>query len=132
MRNSIRGLWIAGAVLLVAGCQTSAPPMSADSPLPSATIAPTSVPSLPSPTCDPIEERFASMFVGLSQAALENAGITPGEFFTALAGNRETLRSYFEALGLPVDEAWIDDAMSADLGQRLLRQSLNGCAVFGD
>jgi hypothetical protein len=96
------------------------------------TIAPTAVPAVPSPTCDPVDELFADMFVGLSKAALANAGITPEEFFSALAGNREALRSYFDTLGIPVDEAWIDDAMSADLGERLLRQSLDGCAVFGD
>ena len=132
MRNTYRCLWIAGAVLLVAGCQTSTGPISADSPGPSLTIAPTAIPALPSPTCDPVEERFADMLVGLSKAALANAAITPEEFFTALAGNRETLRSYFDTLGVPVDEAWIDDAMNADLGERLLRLNLEGCAVFGD
>lgn len=132
MRNSISCLWIAGALLLVAGCQTSSGPISADSPAPSVTLAPTAAPAVPSPTCDPVDELFADMFVGLSAAALANADITPEEFFTALAGNRELLRSYFDTLDIPVDEAWIDDAMSADLGERLLRQTLDGCTVFED
>jgi hypothetical protein len=72
-----------------------------------------------------MDQVFAAMFIGLSEAALSNAGIKPEQFFAALAGDRETLKTYFAALGLPVDDAWIDAAMGS-LGQRLLRQSLGG------
>lgn len=65
------------------------------------------------------------MFIGLSEAALSNAGIAPEDFFAALSNDRGTLKTYLEALGIPVDDAWMDAAMSG-LGQRLLRQSLGG------
>jgi hypothetical protein len=135
MRGLVRGLSVACAVLLVVGsCQGSAAPQTAGIPAagavsPEATITPavpTNSPSvaIESPGCDPIDQLFAGMFVGLSQAALSNAGIQPKEFFAALATDRETLTKYLKALGIPADDAQIDAAMSANLGQLLLKQSL--------
>lgn len=144
MHGFVRGLGVAVAVLLVVGaCGASAAPQAAESPAagavsPEPTLTPTIVTSpepraIVSPGCDPAEAMFASMFVGLSEAALANAGIEPEEFFAALATNRETLKKYLEALGIPADDALIDAVMSANLGQRLLRDRLDeGSMAPGD
>jgi hypothetical protein len=122
---------VASALLLLAGCQSASLPSAVDPTLapPVATTSPSPVPSA---ACDPVDELFASMFVALSQGALENAGIAPEEFFTALAGNRELLERYLEALDIPVTDEWIDAAMSADLGQRLLKSQGQSPSAEGD
>jgi hypothetical protein len=42
---------------------------------------------MPSHACDPLDEVFANMLVGLREAALTNAGVTPEEFLAAVAVN---------------------------------------------
>ncbi len=127
MHNLPRSLLAAVVLFGVGGCQANQAPPAAESPEPTLTptMAPTSPSPMPAQRCEPLDEVFANMFVGLSEAALSNAEIAPEEFFTALAGNRETLELYLEALGIPVDDAWIDAAMSASLGQQLLRDGLD-------
>jgi hypothetical protein len=135
MRGRVIGLMACAMLLVLGACQASATPQNPGSPAagvesPAATITPTietSSPSeAPSPSCDPVDELFANMFAGLSEAALSNASIAPEEFIAALANDRQAVKRYFEALGLPADDASIDAAMSADLGQRLFRQALDG------
>jgi hypothetical protein len=136
MRRLVRGLAIASAVLLAVGaCQGSPAPQAAESPAAKAVAAAptttpaiaTSPPSLAIETrrCDPINQIFAGMFVGLSEAALSNAGIQPTEFFAALATDRVTLKKYLKALGIQADDAQIDAAMGANLAQMLLGPSLD-------
>jgi hypothetical protein len=126
--NVLRQLSMAIVVALVVGaCQSSVAPQATGSPEATATptVAATSSPSpVPSASCDPADALFAAMFIGLSDAALTNAGISPEEFFAALAGDRTTLKTYLTALGIPFDDAQLDAAMSADLGQRLLKERL--------
>lgn len=119
---------MAGAIVVVLGaCQATLAPAVAEyaEATPTPTIA-TSPSAVPSQECDPLDQAFAAMFVGLSEAALSNAGIQPEEFLAALSSDRETLKTYLGALGIPVDDAWIDAAMSANLGQRLLQKGLIG------
>ncbi len=124
----VRNLGVALAMALVVGaCQSSVVPQVTASP--EATAAPTVVAtSSPSPvsseSCDPADALFVAMFIGLSEAALTNAGISSEEFFAALAGDRKTLKTYLTALGIPFDEAQLDAAMSANLSQRLLKERL--------
>jgi hypothetical protein len=126
--NRVRHLGMALAMaLLVGACQSSVLPQASQSPIPTPTptVAATSSPSpVPSESCDPADALFAAMFIGLTEAALTNAGISPEEFFAALAGDRETLKTYLTALGIPFDDAELDAAMSANLGQRLLKERL--------
>jgi ribosomal protein L12E/L44/L45/RPP1/RPP2 len=126
--NVVRQLGMALAAALVAGaCQSSVLPQATASPEATATptaVATSSPSPVPSASCDPADALFAAMFIGLSEAALTNAGISPEEFFAALAGDRETLKTYLTALGIPVDDAQLDALMSADLGQRLLKERL--------
>jgi hypothetical protein len=134
MRRLVRGLALASAALFAVGaCQGSPTPQGAESPaakaIPAApTITPTIATSPPSlaietPRCDPINQMFAGMFIGLSEAALSNAGIQPSEFFAALATDRVTLKKYLKALGIQADDAQIDVALGANLGQMFLGPS---------
>lgn len=133
MRRFVRGLGVACAVLFVVGaCGVGSAPQAAEpattgsvSPEPTAT-PPVATSAVESPGCDPAEAMFASMFAGLTAATLSNAGIEPEEFFGALATDREAVKRYLEALGIPADDALIDAAMSANLGQQLLRDRLDG------
>lgn len=68
----------------------------------------TPAPAAPSLGCDPAEQLFAAMFVGLTDAALANAGIDREAFLAALAGDRGTLKRYLDALGIPSDNAQLD------------------------
>lgn len=129
MRGFVLGLVTAAVIFAVASTwlgrptpqAAGFPPMVESSPTP---ILPTPSPSLVAATgCDGTEELFARMFVGLTQAVLTESGKTPEEFAAAVAADREILRRYFEVLGIPVEEAWLDSVMSPDLDQRLL----SGC-----
>jgi hypothetical protein len=68
-----------------------------------------------SPGCDPADQLFASMFTGLTDAALANSGIDREAFLAAMAGDRETLKRYLEALGIAVDDAQLDALIGANL-----------------
>jgi len=125
MTGFVRCLTAGVIVVALGACQATVAPQAFRSLDATATATLGATPSAaPSQACDPIDQVFAAMFIGLSEAALSNAGIKPEEFFAALAGDREKLKTYFAALGIPLDDAWIDAAMSSHLGQRLLRQSL--------
>jgi hypothetical protein len=135
MRGFRRSVQKACVVLILAGgCQANpalpaggSQPAQVESPVASATtFTATSSPSgAETVGCDPIDEVFANLFVGLSEAALSNARIAPEEFFAALAGDRKALKRYLEVLGLPFDDASIDVALSSSLAQRLLRRGLD-------
>jgi hypothetical protein len=135
-RSLVRVVQMASVMLLVAGaCQANPAPRTAGPDAagvgsPEATLTPTLATSSPSatqsPSCDPVDQLFANMFVGLSEAALSNAGITRERFLAALANDRATLKKYLKALNMPVDDASIDAEVSANVGQRLLTQILAG------
>lgn len=124
MRVPFRLLMAAALALVVGACRSSQAQQAAE--LAEATLTPTIATSspvaVPSRGCDPMDEAFAAMFVGLGEAALSNAEVAPEEFLAALASNREALKRYVAVLAIQADDAWLDAAMSADLGQRLLQQ----------
>jgi hypothetical protein len=81
---------------------------------PPAAATPSVTPATPTATpsaCDPTEQLFASMFIGLTNAALSNAGIDRDAFDAAGAADRATLKRYLEQLGISIDDAQLDALM---------------------
>ncbi len=70
--------------------------MPPETPIPSETPAPSPAAS---PGCDEIDQLFARMFAGLTDAALANAGVDRDAFLAAMAGDRATARRYLASLG---------------------------------
>jgi hypothetical protein len=66
-------------------------------------------------TCDPVDQLFARMFNGLTQAAMTNAGIDRQDILDATAVDRATLKRYLEALGVVADDAQLDALMGGQL-----------------
>lgn len=81
---------------------------------------PSPSPAAASPGCDPVDQLFVEMFVGLTDAALSNAGVDRQEFLGALADDREALKRYLDVLGVNLDDAQLDALMGANLPGALL------------
>lgn len=106
---------IALGIVLVGCGQVSTQPTHAV-PAPTAIVRATPLETVgESPGCDPEAQIFADMFAGLTEAALANAGIDREAFMQALADDRDTLRGYLEALGIPADDEQLDALMGAGL-----------------
>jgi hypothetical protein len=115
-----------GVALLLAvwlGTRLAAPPQQplAVVPLPSvaalAALASTA-PSLPVVValgCHPVDQLFARMFSGLTDAAMLNAGIDRQDVLNATAADRATLKRYLGTLGVAADDAQLDALLGGQL-----------------
>jgi hypothetical protein len=110
----ILGVWL-GSRLAAAPQPVVVAPLPTSTALVEPLATTPSRPAVAALGCDPVDQLFARMFSGLTDAVIANAGIDRQEMLNATAADRATLKRYLETLGVAADDARLDTLMGGQI-----------------